>query len=217
MIPMLRMFPTLAAMMAALACGTVHGLWTDRWHLSDEPAASAARLSQVAPTLDDWEMAPTADGKQFKGAAGYLYRQYVHKRTGQKVTLFMVCDRPGPVSIHTPDVCYGAVGYEVMKPTRFSPRLAEAEPAASFWTARFKKQTASEASDLRIFWAWSATGSWEAADDPRLAFARQPALFKLYLIREALGTEEVPLDQDPCMQLMRQLLPEFRRTLFASS
>lgn len=212
---MLRMFPTLTAMAAVIACGTVHGIWTDRWHLSNEPATSVARLSQVALQLGDWEGRAITD-KQFKGAAGHLYYEYVHRQTGQKITLFMVCDRPGPVSIHTPDVCYGAVGFDVQTPVKYTPKLGDGASAGSFWTARFHKRSASDQADLRIFWAWSAAGNWEAADDPRLTFARYPALFKLYLIRECRGTDE-PLDQDPCVQLLRQLVPELRRSLFEKS
>ena len=212
-----RMLPTFTAMAAALLCGAVHGIWTDRWHLSDEPAASAARLSQVSLQLGDWEgEAMTPEGKQFKSAAGHLYHRYTHRPTGKKVTVFIACDRPGPVSIHTPNVCYEAVGFEVGKPTRYAPKLAAAEAANSFWTARFHKKNATAGADLRIYWAWSAAGEWDAADDPRLAFARYPALFKLYMIRESAAADE-PLDQDPCVQLMQQLLPELRRVLFAPS
>jgi uncharacterized protein DUF3485 len=215
--PMLRIFPPLTAMIAVVACGTVHGLWTDRWHVSDEPAASVARLGQVPTSLPDWdgEAVPT-EGKQFKSAAGHLYYQFVHRRTGQKVTLFMVCDRPGPVAIHTPDVCYGAVGFEVTTPIKYSLQREDGAAPATFWTARFKKKTASDASDLRIFWSWSATGGWDAADEPRLTFARYPVLFKIYIIRELTGTDDA-LDQEPCVQLLRQLLPELQRTLFAAS
>lgn len=214
---MLRMFPSLTAMAAIVVGGTVHGLWTDRWHLDDEPAASAARLGQTVLQLADWDgKAVHPEGRQFKSAAGHLYYQFIHRTSGQKVTLFLVCDRPGPVSIHTPDVCYGAVGYEVMTPTKVSPRLENGESASSFWTARFRKRTAADSSDLRIFWGWSADGSWEAADDPRLKFAHHPVLYKLYLIREVTSTEEA-LERDPCVQLMQQLLPELRRLLFQAS
>jgi hypothetical protein len=210
--PMVRIFPTLTAMTAVIACGVVHGVWTDRWHLSTEPAASAARLSQVPLNLADWE-GQTVPGKQGKDMAGAIHYRYTHKRSGKSVTLFIVCDRPGPVSIHTPDVCYGAVGFEVGAQTKYSPRLPPDEPSATLWTARFQKKTSSDTTDLRIFWGWNAGEGWQAADDARLAFAKFPALFKLYLIREGAG-EDSP-DDDSCVELMRQLLPELRRALFA--
>lgn len=208
---MVRIFPTITAMTAALACGVVHGVWTDRWHLSTEPGASAARLSQVGLNLPDWE-GQVVPGKQGKDMAGALHCRYTHRRSGKAVTLFIVCDRPGPVSIHTPDVCYGAVGFEVGAQSKYSPRLPADDLPASLWTARFRKTSSSDTTDLRIFWGWNAGTGWQAADDARMTFAKFPALFKLYLIREGPGEDS--LDDDPCVDLMRQLLPELRRSLF---
>jgi hypothetical protein len=201
----------LTAALAIVACGTVHGLWTNRWQLSDEPARSAAKLRDVSLVLGDWE---GEVGKEHlaKDMAGALFHRYRNRKTGQVVTVFVVCDRPGPVSIHTPDVCYEAAGYEVSKPARFT---APGDEDISFWTARFhKKRSADGAGDLRIFWSWNAGQGWQAADDARLSYARFPALYKLYLIYELPGDEN--LADGPPVQLMKQLLPELQRALFAS-
>ena len=211
---MRRMFPSLAALVAVIACGVVHGFWTNRWQMSAEPAQSAAKLKQVSLTLGDWE-GTAVSGPQGKDMAGALYHRYTNRKTGRTVTLFMVCDQAGPVSIHTPDVCYEAVGYEVSKPVSFAPQLPGSD-AGSFWTARFHKKRGSDVSgDLRIFWSWNAGAGWQAADDARTAFARYPALFKIYLIHEIIGEE--PLTDDPAVDLLKQLLPELQRTLFPAS
>ena len=214
--PMVRIFPALTAMVAAVACGVVHGIWTGRWQISDEPAVSAAKLSNVALTLDDWDGQAIPSNTLGKDVAGYLYHRYTHRHTGKMVTVFIVCDRPGPVSIHTPNVCYSAVGYEVTPPSKFTCPTQSGQSAAAFWTARFTKKNATDASDLRIFWGWNAGEGWQAADDPRWQFARQAALFKLYLIRETTGSNEAAAD-DACVELMKQLLPELQRALFTSS
>ena len=209
---MTRWLPAVAGMMAVIAAGAVHGVMTGRWGLSDEPAASAARLAQVPLTLDDWdgEVQPMTS---HSGMAGLLCHRYAHKQSGKTVTVFIVCDRPGPVSIHTPDVCYGSAGYQVSDLARFTaPAEADAAPA-EFWTAQFGKKTPTETSYLRIFWAWGAAGAWQAADNPRNAFAGRHALYKIYLIRE-MTTANDPLPDDPCIELMRQLLPALRRALF---
>jgi hypothetical protein len=211
-----RIFPTLTAVVLALACGVVHGVWTDRWQLSAEPATSAAKLSLVALNLDDWDGEAVPSDTLGRGFAGHLYHRYKHKRTGKIVTAFILCDRPGPVSIHTPNVCYSAVGYEVTSPSKYALRSNMGTPTANFWTARFNKKNSTDTSDLRIYWAWNAGGGWQAADDPRWEFARFSALYKLYLIRELPGADEGP-GEDPCLDLMKQLLPELQRSLFASS
>ncbi|HKM53919.1 MAG TPA: exosortase-associated EpsI family protein, partial [Isosphaeraceae bacterium] len=169
---MRRIYPALTALVAVILCGTVHGLWINRWGTFKEPGVSAARLAQVPLSLEDWE------GQEIKverrpgtEMAGELHRRYVHRRTGMVVSVYVVCDRPGPVSIHTPDVCYEASGYEVQSPVTVAPPLGSDAPAAQFRTARFRKKTAADPTFLRIFWSWNAAGAWEVPDDPRWAFA----------------------------------------------
>lgn len=214
---MFRILLPLTGIVAVLATGAVHGLWTDRWSLSDEPAASASRMERLALTLPDWDGKDAGSGtRNLGGAAGHLQRRYVHNRTGKEVTVFLVCGRPGPVSIHTPDVCYGGSGYDMLSLVKYAPTLGPAAPAAEFQTAQFRKKQAAEQTYLRVFWAWSATGDWSAPDDPRFSFARHAALFKLYLIRE-LAVPDEPLDEDPCVELMRQLLPALCQSVFNPS
>src|SRR5262249_2096079 len=100
----------------------------------------------------------------------------------------------------------------VLSPSRYTLTT----PSAEFKTARMVRQKAGEETKLRIFWAWSASGTWSAPDDPRLPFARQTALYKLYLIRE-LNRPGETLEEDPSIDLMRQLLPELQRALFSGA
>lgn len=215
---MVRLIPAALAVAAVISSGVVHGLWTDRWSLSSEPAASVAKLDHVALTLGDWhgQVVEAEPGKQFGPAAGYLYRRYVHGRTGAGVTVFLVCGRPGPVSIHTPDVCYQASGHRMVAPGKYRLPAQGTQVAADFWTAQFHKTKAAEQTNLRIFWSWNAAGAWTVPDNPRWQFAGYPALFKLYLVREMAAANE-PLEEDPCIDLMRHLLPELHQALFSAS
>jgi hypothetical protein len=215
--PMLRIFPIATALAAVLLSGTVHGLWTDRWKLSDEPGKSAAKLSQVALSLPDWEgQELPAKPAGVTGVAGQLFREYQRRHDGRAVRVFLVCGRPGPVSVHTPDVCYGAGGYEVISQAKWSGPAEAGSPEPELWTAQFRKTQASDQQCLRIFWSWNAAGPWQAPQDPRFAFARYPALYKLYVIRELSDMDE-PVENDPCLDLMKQLLPELQRAFFSQS
>jgi len=214
---MLRIIAPLVAVSAVVASGAVHGIWTDRWAIAEEPATWAAKLDLVPAVVGDWE------GRVIKvnriesgGVSGSLHSVYQNRRTGREVTVFLVCGRPGPISIHTPDVCYGAVGYEVVSRQPFAAPVG-ADAPAEFWTAQFRKNQSTDQSLLRIFWSWSGNGEWKAPRDrePRYAFAHCPALFKLYLIRE-MNSADDPLDNDPCVDLMKQLLPQLQRSLFGN-
>jgi hypothetical protein len=197
---------------AVILSGAVHGYWTGRWEAPVGPGtvAAAARLDSIALQLGDWEGVALERNQPVEpGISGALYRRYVHQLNGQAVTVFLVVGKAGPVATHSPDACYAASGFQVLEPSRYSLTT----PSAEFKTAKMVKKKAVEETKLRIFWSWSATGVWTAPDDPRLPFARQTALYKLYLIRELTRPGE-NLEEDPSIDLMRQLLPELQRALF---
>ncbi len=201
------------AIAAVVVSGAVHGFWTGRW--DNDTDSNTPRLRSIGLELGDWqgqdlELAPASR----PGINGLLYRKYTHRPSGRTVTVFMVCGRTGPVSIHTPDACYAAAGYKVQTPAKFALKGDGDQPKQEFNTARMVRTRQGDQTQLRIFWAWSADGRWQVPDDARIAFPRQNGLCKLYLINEQPKSGD-GLDDDPCVELMRQLLPEMKRTLFA--
>jgi hypothetical protein len=203
------------ALLLLVVSGVVHGLWTDRWRTSDEPAAWAARLDNVPRSIGEWDgqdLPVESKHLQVAEATGCLARAYVHRRTGEVVSVVVVCGRPGPVSVHTPDVCYRDNGHGLVEtPEKFLAAVPGRQ--AEFWTARFRKGDTALPTYLRVFWSWNGGGGWKAPANPRLEFARRPALYKLYVIRQLAQLEEAP-GKDPCTEFLPLLLPELRRALF---
>jgi len=197
-----------------ITSGIVYGLWIDRWSPSPEPRAAAARLADLPMAIGEWqgETLPFEEGP--RGTVGCLARRYRNQVSGATVSVLLVCGRPGPVSVHTPDVCYSGAGYDpTAPPTRYTmPRGSVAGPA-EFWTADLQEVGAAVPARLRIYWGWSATGSWTAPDNPRLAFARFPALYKLYVLRDGTGGSGRQ-DADPCTAFLPRLLAELDQCLF---
>lgn len=212
---MLRALPSLTVFAAVLTAGVVPGLWTGRWTESTSLEEAAARLAQVPPTVGEWDGRDLPVNPREQAAAqasGYLSRRYVHRRTGAVVSLALLCGRPGPISVHTPDICYAGSGYEeVGAPTRCA---IPDSPGDHLWARQFRKAAAVPVQHLRVLYGWSAAGAWEAPDNPRLTFARRPALYKLYAIRELAGPGEA-LDDDPALDLLRALAPPLRAALAA--
>jgi hypothetical protein len=211
---MSRYSPAYVAIALVLLSGVVHGFWTDRWAVSGALAEAAERLERLPVQAGDWQAQVLAVDPRFTEAiSGYSFRRYVHRPSGSVVTVALVCGRPGPVSIHTPDVCYRAGGYRVAPPTPYHLAGHGPEAAADFFTSDMQKDTPTGPLYQRIFWSWSATGDWKAPDNPRWEFAARPVLYKLYLIRD-MNSAADPLEDDPCVELMRQLLPQLRQSLF---
>jgi hypothetical protein len=144
--------------------------------------------------------------------AGSLWRSYKNTLTGETVSVVLVCGRPGPVSVHTPEVCYAGTGYQqVSQAVRSEFRPPSPAPTAQLWTARFAKLSAPVPEQLQIYWSWNAVGTWEAPDNPRLVFARFPVLYKLYVLRET--TADAPQEKDPGRDFLQQLLPALHQAL----
>jgi hypothetical protein len=210
----------LSAATLLAASGVSHRLWTGAWNLTNEPAESAARLANVPTTIGDWEGADLeVDRRQLARAEadGFLARRYLQRRTGSEVSAFIICGRPGPVSVHTPDICYGGIGFHIVGSQSRYHVAGDAEmPEADFLWANFDKSDPVAPARLRIYWAWKTGRGWRAPSSPRMTFGGAAALYKLYLVyRPAPGAE--PTDRDPCQDFMSVLLPELEKALSPGS
>src|SRR5207248_165984 len=95
---MLRIFPAVTGVVVVIAAGLVHGFWTDRWRVDATVAAAAASLDQVPRTVGDWQAEPLkSEQVSDSGLAGQLDLSYVNRKTGDSISLSLVCGRPGPV------------------------------------------------------------------------------------------------------------------------
>lgn len=198
---------------ALLAGGYVHGLWTDRWNDGSDLAAAAGKLDRLPLKVGDWQGKRVEHERDARsGLAGSETYQFSNVKTGKNVTVFLACGRPGPVSVHTPEVCYAGNGFEVERPAKFTSSRP-ALTGQSFFTSRLVRKRSSEQNAQRIFWAWNTGASWQVSDNPRLAFASTPVLFKMYVIRELTGSTE-NLDNDPCIELLDALAPIMQKELF---
>jgi hypothetical protein len=198
------------------ATGFFHGRWTRRWATPYAIEAGVAALRRVPLTLGDWRGRPFELGREQLAVAeidGYVARRYTDVR-GVALTLLLVFGRPGPIAVHTPDVCYAGAGFESTEPpAERTLRLGPDGRVARFRYAAFGKTNSVAPVYLHIYWAWSSDGTWEAPDDPRLTFASRQALYKLYVISETATAERRPED-DPSLTFLQTLLPELERDLF---
>jgi hypothetical protein len=212
MIPLTRIFAAAAALLLIIASGLLYGLWTGRWErTAPVPTDMNGRLARIPAELGDWQGEDVeSDTRGASPVLGRLERRYRNVHTNKIVSVSLVCGKPGPISIHTPDVCYGSSGFAVGENKKLAPRPGA---GAEFWTADALKKKSTDQTRLRIFWAWNGGEGWQAADNPRLAYVRVPVLYKLYLIRE-LNMAGDALDDDACLDLFQQLQPELQRVLF---
>jgi hypothetical protein len=203
-----------------LAAGIAHGVLTDRWYAEGLLQKVASRVAQLPMTVGDWtgeDLEVSQRQMDQTGAYGYLSRRYVHKTTGQAISVMLLCGKTGPLSVHAPTYCFTATGYEaVTTDERYAVASDRGRELGSFWRTDFMHAVAHDTTRTRLFWGWSDDGStWKAPDHPRMAFAGKPYLYKLYVMREltARDDREKSVDNDACVDFLRRLLPEARETL----
>ena len=216
---LMRYASVVVAALVVLAAGLIHGLRTDRWGAPPDLGAAAARLEETPTTIGDWEgKSIDLDKRQLAvaEAVGHLSRRYVHRRTGDETTVVVLCGRPGPLSVHSPEVCYTGAGFE-LRGDRETLALPEREgrPAGDLYRGRFVKPGVVP-EVLDVFWAWKTTGAWSAAPNPRLSFANSAVLYKLYIIRRLSRPDEKP-PPEPLQEFLQAFLPELEKHLTPAS
>jgi hypothetical protein len=216
---MFQLLPILAAFLIVLGSGLLHGWWSNRWRPSLELAVAQARLPLVPVMFGDWErlqeQTVSLKEQQIAGIAGYLKREYVNRRTQQRMAVLLVCGKPGSIGAHTPEVCFAGAGFtQVSGAAKDSLVLANGAQRADLWRARFTKAVAGVPHHLLAYWSWNAGGDWEAPENPRWHFLGKRVLWKLYVSREILSEEG---DPGPCLEFLREFLPVLHGALFAGT
>jgi Protein of unknown function (DUF3485) len=219
---MVRIIPFLVGLGLLLGSEVLHGQWTNRWRLSGEPEASCAKLPRQdeAMIIGDWKGHPSPplpeEDVVIGEITGYFYQSFTHPR-GHVVHVLVVCGRPGPIAVHTPEVCLGGEGFALADPKerRVVPLPPPYKPA-EFWVGQFFRHDGGLRGDRRQFWTYGADGTWSADDNPRFHFARFPALYKIYIMRQMPRKDE-KLDDDPTLDFIKVFMPEMQKRLFGSA
>jgi hypothetical protein len=197
--------------------GIWHGSITGRWGESHELQLAVDRLATLPKNIGDWvskDLEIKASHLQAAEIAGYISRVYQNKKTGEYLSILLVCGKPGPISVHSPDVCYQGAGYQMGPKSPFSFRNAATDRSADFWVAKFTKDP--DPAPLHILWSWTTGKVWMAPDNPRLAFFQAPVLYKLYIVREAKGLD-APLVDEITHGFIKEVLPVIKNTLSGQS
>ena len=207
---------SVSAAVVLLAVGVTYGVWTDRFGEHPAVGDAARKLEQVPLTAGDWtgrDVGRDDAAFVFKTTAPMILRRYENRLTGDTVGFLLTCGRPkGMIIEHTPRKCYEQSGCEEVGDGR---RVAVKTPGgveAELYSHLFVNKRSPVAAPIRLFWSWGDGTSWSFPERPRVTFAGDAVIYKLYLTRGLVGDDVAP-DRDPALDLMRSLIPELNRVL----
>jgi hypothetical protein len=206
---------TIGALLLAavtLLGGAIQGKMARRWGRPREFAALAARLQELPTEIGAWRaresrsLTPTAEA--VLECAGYVSRQYQNRKTGEIVNVAVLLGPAGPISVHTPDICYSAQDYSVLEPPKRTQFDFADGSHDELWATSLRPTSLTDFS-LRVYYGWSTGGRWQAQRDARIAFAGQPHLYKLQVAGSLPSTAD-SAEPDACATFLREFLPAAR-------
>jgi hypothetical protein len=200
---------------ATLAGGVIQGQMGRRWGGSPELPKLVERLKHLPTDIGPWHMRKSHSlqpaAEKVLECAGYVSGEYENRKTGEVVTMAVLLGPAGPISVHTPDVCYSSQEYNIHQ----SPEVANFGRHESgqdeLWRTTLRS-TRLEAGYLRVYYGWSAGGAWSAPADARFAFAGRPYLYKIQ-VAGPLPSLPDEKSADPGFSFVKELLPVLKKHL----
>ena len=126
-----------------LASGAIQGHIRNRWGPSQSMLEAARKLQGVpqvfgGPQKNRWQMTSAEPMEPLAVAmlecAGHIHRVYQNRRTNEIVAVFVIVGPAGPISAHTPEICFDAQNY-----TRRDNRQQVAIASARSRTTTFRR------------------------------------------------------------------------------
>lgn len=196
-----------------------HGLMTNRWGAPPDLAAAAAKLDQIPLVMGEWQGQDRdlpETQLQAAEAVGAVSRIYRNEKLQAEVQLLVLCGPHGPIAVHPPTVCFAGAGLYQVAPEK-SREMNAGKVRGTFWETVFTIRTPEGVTEeLETFWAWSVAGECQAAENPRVEYAAQPHLYKIYVthLRPATtGNASPPPADNPVEAFLQDFLPTFQKAL----
>ena len=132
---------------------------SNRWGPSPDTLAAAAKLAEIPQRFGDWRQQGADEldksSRDKLQPAGYFVRRYENRQTGDIVSVTLLLGRPGPISVHTPEVCFGSRNYETRSQRKQVAIAGSGGTTDEFWSLDYKVNDL-RGDMLRVYYGWSA-------------------------------------------------------------
>lgn len=202
-----------ALIATTVAVGLVHGRWTNRWGERPDILSASVRLEKLPLKVGDWESKGNIpldpETVRILQCSGSVNRIYEHAKTGERVSVAVLLGPFGPISVHTPEICYSSQNYHIAQERSRWAASESAESEDEFWDVSMQGNDVSSA-PFRVLYGWTNDKTWHAAQNPRFSYGGSPFLYKLQLAAPMTAEGQ---QHDVCRDFLTEFLPVLRQYL----
>jgi hypothetical protein len=204
-----------------LLVGAIQGKLTRRWGMSADVTALGAQLESLSTDAvvdgqgGEWQMTENSRLEpvviDVLECVGHIKRTYVHRQTGESVNVAVMLGPPGPIAVHTPEVCYSSQNYRFEQSRERVEISTAGGRSDSFWSLTLGAKDPGD-NRLRVYYAWTSGGPWQASERPRFEFSGRSCLYKIQLASLA-PPAGAPESKDGCRRFLEAFIPALDRAL----
>lgn len=200
--------------------GYLHGNMTNSWKENPRSQAAGQRLESLPKTdFGNWRL---LQENEFPPGVltileqpAYFSRTYQHVQTGDTVTVAVIAGHPGPVSVHTPEICYSSRDYSIAGDRKRQEITAADGRQHELWKLSLSANQPG-ATPLEVMYGWTTGTAWEATEQPRYSFGGLSHLYKLQ-VAAAVPERRTKDEFDPVQDFMVGFLGQLQPRLVESS
>jgi hypothetical protein len=218
------------ALLVLITCtaGWLQGNMTNRFGMPEDMNEGAQKLANLKKLLESKE--PFGERKEWTWVSstdmtntvvetlecqGYINASFKNSEVpGLQINGFIIIGPPGPVAVHTPEICYSSQDYDITderERVRIFPKSLQED---EFWGLTLRSKEVN-ADILRVYYSWTNLGPWTAPDIPRITYGGGSKLYKMQLAVKLPADSK--LEQgDACQDFLRAFLPVVNAQLFDS-
>jgi uncharacterized protein DUF3485 len=211
---------TAVLLFGTIGIGVLHGRLSNRWGPQRDSNLAARRLADPLPTtVGQWKLRREAEVEEavlsMLQCPAYVSRIYDHQQTGDVIAVAVLVGPPGPISVHTPEICYSSRDYALAGQRTKAEIVAADGRSHSFWKVALDSKQP-DATPLEVLYGWSTGTQWQATERPRYAFGGLSHLYKLQLAA-SVSDQRNAADFDPVQDFLMGFLDQLQPLLVESS
>lgn len=218
------------ALLVVITCttGWLQGNMTNRFGLPEDMNEGAAKLANLRKILEKESFGERGQWKMIKTTKmtdlvvetlecrEYLNASFVNTEIPSlQINGFIILGPPGPVAVHTPEICYSSKDYDITDERERVRVFPKGPQEDEFWGLTLRSKQV-DADILRVYYSWANLGPWTAPDIPRITYGGGSKLYKMQLAVKL--PPDAKLEQgDACQEFLRAFIPVVNAQLFDSA